>query len=387
MDLFCGTGGFSHGVARGLGKAEVVLGIDYLEIATRTFAANNPDAVALHGDIREWTPGRVAKEHSIGPGDVDVIVGGPPCQGFSSIRPNRATNQDDARNGLYESFVSYVEFYSPAVFVMENVVGLATHEQGKLIDRIQTRFRAAGYAVDWKIVNAASFGVPQRRERLIMVGSRDSEVAFPLPSHRATGDTIGHHDKTRMLSEVDITQWEARPLAKAVTTLEAISDLPPIEAGSGANAYESPPRNNYQRLMRVGAKTLTLHQATGHTAKMLNIIRHSGFNINALPDGLVTSGFSTCYSRLEPDLPAATITVNFVHPASNKCIHPFQDRALTPREGARLQSFEDSFAFAGTRTQIVKQIGNAVPPVLGEAIGRTLNAMINGRPAPLVTNG
>jgi DNA (cytosine-5)-methyltransferase 1 len=105
---------------------------------------------------------------------------------------------------------------------------------------------------------------------------------------------------------------------------------------------------------------------------MLEIIRHAGFNKDALPPGLVTSGFSTCYSRLEPDLPSVTITVNFVHPASNKCIHPLQDRALTPREGARLQGFPDSFKFIGSRAQVVKQIGNAVPPLIGRVIAESL---------------
>jgi DNA (cytosine-5)-methyltransferase 1 len=105
---------------------------------------------------------------------------------------------------------------------------------------------------------------------------------------------------------------------------------------------------------------------------MMNIIQHAGFNRSALPDGLTTSGFSSSYSRLEPDIPSVTLTVNFVHPSSNKCIHPYQDRALTPREGARLQGFEDAYAFEGTKTQITKQIGNAVPPILGQVIAKAL---------------
>jgi len=105
---------------------------------------------------------------------------------------------------------------------------------------------------------------------------------------------------------------------------------------------------------------------------MLEVIKHSGQSKAALPDGLVTSGFSSCYSRLEPDLPAVTLTVNFVHPSSNKCIHPYQHRALTPREGARLQSFPDDFQFVGPRSQIIKQIGNAVPPLMGRVIAESL---------------
>ena len=115
-----------------------------------------------------------------------------------------------------------------------------------------------------------------------------------------------------------------------------------------------------------------MHEATRHSDRMLEIIRHSGSSISCIPPHLITSGFSTCYSRLEANEPANTITVNFVHPASNKCIHPIQNRALTPREGARLQGFDDDFVFCGNRAQIVKQIGNAVPPLIGEAIAPSI---------------
>src|SRR5206468_2200293 len=124
--------------------------------------------------------------------------------------------------------------------------------------------------------------------------------------------------------------------------------------------------------MRSGSAALTLHDSTRHSDKMMEIIRHSGANIHALPAGLVSSGFSSCYSRLDAREPSTTITVNFVHPASNRCIHPTQDRALTPREGARLQSFPDRFQFEGTRSQVVKQIGNAVPPLLGRIIANAI---------------
>ena len=119
-----------------------------------------------------------------------------------------------------------------------------------------------------------------------------------------------------------------------------------------------------------------MHMATAHSKRMLEIIRHSGPNISCIPKHLISSGFSSCYSRLNADEPSVTLTVNFVHPASNRCIHPIQDRALTAREGARIQSFDDRFKFTGTRTQIVKQIGNAVPPLLGRAIGASVAAML-----------
>lgn len=376
MDLFCGTGGFSWGFAHHPAeKFEVVFGLDLLPVATQTFRLNHPKATVVCGDIRRWEPQEVAREFGLRKGAVDVIVGGPPCQGFSSIRPHRSSEEDDHRNFLYRGFVDYVRYYSPEYFVMENVVGLATHGGGKTISDIVKAFGHVGYNVDWKIVNAANYGVPQRRERLVMIGARRPQgVVFPKPSHRAEGRTIGHRNRGKMLS-THADELGNRSLPKALTVVDGIGDLPPIKAGDEATSYDAPARNAYQAMMRQGSRSLTLHRATGHTKRMLRIIKHSGDNISHIPKGLVTSGFSSCYSRLDPDLPAVTLTVNFVHPASNKCIHPHQNRALTPREGARLQSFPDAFQFAGSRTQIVKQMGNAVPPLLGRVIAESLLRM------------
>lgn len=382
IDLYCGTGGFAHGFVRGLGPgSRTVLGLDFLPVAMQTFALNHPRAEAVCDDILNWPPDRVARDLGIRQGEVDVIIGGPPCQGFSSIRPHRSTGRDDQRNGLYQPFSDFVAYYRPAVFVMENVVGLATHDGGATIQKVERSFRSTGYHVDWKILNAADFGVPQRRERLIMIGSRESsELRFPDPTHRSQGGTIGHRDRRRVLSSAP-TLFDIRRLPRAVSTWDAISDLPPVESGQEASEYDLPPQNAYQGRMRQGSTTLSLHRSTAHSERMLEIIRHSGPNRFALPPGMVTSGFSTSYSRIESDIPCVTLTVNFVFPPSNKCIHPFQDRALTPREGARIQSFEDAYRFAGNWSQIVKQIGNAVPPLLGEALGRAVAPLL-GRTLP-----
>ena len=148
--------------------------------------------------------------------------------------------------------------------------------------------------------------------------------------------------------------------------------MPQIASGETSNRYTSAPETKYQIDRRRDTKDLKLHIATKHSDKMMEIIKHSGKNIHCIPKHLITSGFSSCYSRLDADEPSVTITVNFVHPASNRCIHPVLNRALTPREGARLQSFDDNFEFFGSRTQITKQIGNAVPPLLGKAIADTI---------------
>lgn len=378
MDLFCGTGGFSKGFEN-TGAFEVVYGIDVLPLSVETFRLNHTAAVGLVDDIRAVRLNTVKELIGLGRGEVDVIVGGPPCQGFSSIRPFRSTEEDDPRNSLFEEFAAYINFFRPPVFVFENVVGLATYKGGRTMQMVQEFMSGLGYETDWRILNAAHFGVPQKRERLILLGAeRGIPLHFPTPTHTGEWRTIGVRDRSRKVAPEapNLFSAEADKLPPAVTVMEAIGDLPPVAAGGWVKEYESSPQNDYQAARRTGSTVLEWHVATAHTERMLEIIRHSGPNISAIPKHLITSGFSSCYSRLEPDEPAVTITVNFVHPASNKCIHPVQDRALTLREGARLQSFDDDFKFAGQRMKIAKQIGNAVPPVLGQAIAGAVTDML-----------
>lgn len=385
MDLFCGTGGFSKGF-EDTGKFEVVHGIDILPIATKTFQANHPTAYTVCGDIRKVRRSQVSEATSLGRGDVDVIIGGPPCQGFSSIRPFRSSEDDDPRNSLFEEFASYVNYFRPKVLVFENVVGLATYKNGNTIDAILNTFESLGYDCDWRILNAANYGVPQKRERLILLGvQKGGAIDFPAMTNSTSASTIGYHDHSKMMNRGLTLEQQIElmgsPLPPAITVREAIDDLPPIGSGESATHYSALPKNSYQKDRRgdVPDDKLTLHKATNHSKKMLDIIKYSGDNIYCIPKGMVTSGFSSSYSRLRGDEPAVTITVNFVHPASNKCIHPDLNRALTPREGARLQSFDDDFIFMGTRTQIVKQIGNAVPPLLGKALAYSVLDSLEGR--------
>lgn len=370
MDLFCGTGGFSKGFENlDIGKFRTIFGVDIIPASVETFKLNHKHAVGVCGDITKLPAEEISKKHKIYKKDVDVIIGGPPCQGFSSIRPNRNSNNDDKRNNLFWNFVEYVEFFKPSIVVMENVVGLATHNKGKTIQGIEKAFADSGYHVDWKILNAAHFGVPQRRERLILVGWRKGKkrFKFPAPKFYCDNPTIGIKDKSKM-----IIPTPEMGLPKAISAYEAISDLPPVGSGQEATKYTDKPIHPYQQERRKNTESLLLHKSTLHSPKMMEIIKHSGPNINCIPKHLISSGFSSCYSRIEKDIPSVTITVNFVHPASNKCIHPVQHRALTPREGARLQSFDDDFQFAGTRQNIIKQIGNAVPPLLGKSIGEAV---------------
>jgi DNA (cytosine-5)-methyltransferase 1 len=366
VDLFCGIGGFSRGFER-TGKFQVVAGVDLLPDRIRTFSENHASATAFCGDINRLNFETLARESPV----PDVVIGGPPCQGFSSIRPFRTLTEGDRRNNLFEHFALFVEQFRPRWFVFENVVGLLSHQQGKMLKTILEVFEGIGYNSDWKILNAALYGLPQRRERLVVVGNRDG-ASFKWPA------TTHHFEAKSMAGRLHCQRNGELPLfgeilPPALTVMDAIHDLPEIAAGESAFTYRNDMEPTaYEKELRGAETHLTLHDSTAHTPRMLEIIRKAGSSRFALPLGMTSSGFSTSYSRLEPDRPSVTLTVNFVHPASNKCIHPYQDRALTPREGARLQGFEDGFVFQGTRSQIVKQIGNAVPPLLGQVLATAL---------------
>lgn len=365
LDLFCGAGGLSHGFEQ-TGVFVVTAGLDLLRDRIDTFRLNHIYAASILGDVRTF-PRDTLRELARDP---EVIVGGPPCQGFSSIRPFRTLTEGDPRNSLVEEFVIIVGELRPRWFVFENVVGLLTHGKGAAFRALLQGFEDAGYSVDWRVVNMALLGLPQARERLVVVGSRDGEhFEWPAPTNTYDGRSMAGRDAKRL----HIDPLFHGQLPPAITVMDAIGDLPPVKSGAAASRYDDTrPMTDYARMMRGDCRELTMHEATRHSDKMMEIIRLAGTNRWALPEGMTSSGFSSCYSRLDPDRPSVTLTVNFVHPASNRCIHPFQDRALTPREGARLQGFPDAFRFAGTRAQVVKQIGNAVPPILGRAIARQL---------------
>jgi len=372
VDLFCGTGALSSGISQGNPDFVTVAGIDLNKPASDTAKANHKSATIICGDIEQIAPDEFAARTGVD--KVDVVVGGPPCQGFSSLRPSRGSSLDDPRNQLYKSFIRYVAYLKPRVILMENVLGLINANNGELLEEIIRGFSSIGYTVDWRVLNAANYGVPQKRERLFLIGLRNQPSAektlmFPEPTHFCNSKVIGTKYKSKYVTNKVIG-------LPAVSVWEAIGDLPSIPSGETSTQYKNSPCNSYQKDRRKAQKTLGLHSAANHSEKMIEVIRHSGANISCIPKGLVTSGYSSCYSRLSHNQPSTTITVKFTSPASSKCIHPYDNRAITPREAARLQSFDDDYVFCGSKTDIASQIGNAVPPLFGRAFATIITNLI-----------
>ncbi|MEM2619361.1 MAG: DNA cytosine methyltransferase [Candidatus Hadarchaeales archaeon] len=356
LDLFCGAGGLSLGFA--MAGFKIVGGIDNWSAAAETFSRNH-NAPCLKADITHLSAHHLLREF----GDIDVLVGGPPCQGFSTAG-KRAL--DDPRNKLVGEFLRLVLQIRPRAFVMENVEGFANFCKGELAAEVVEEVERAGYLVVCGCLNSVNYGVPQRRKRFFAIGSLERKPSLPRPTH--------WNGKGNLYAYL---------LEHPPTFLDATSDLPLIGPGERADEYASPPKTPYQQLMRDGSTLLTLHEAPRHTTKMVKLLElippgKSAFDIlDQIPPHLrPTSGYPNSYKRILPDEPAPTITRNFTTPSSANCVHPFVPRALTLREGARLQSFPDTFEFLGSFTDKRLLIGNAVPPLLAKAVAEEVGRVI-----------
>ncbi|MBP0982747.1 MAG: DNA cytosine methyltransferase [Oscillospiraceae bacterium] len=338
IDLFAGCGGLSKGFMDA--GFEVIVGVDNDQAALNTFKLNHNGAAALNADLSKQETfdeiKRIAADRSI-----DVIIAGPPCQGFSLTGPR---NFDDKRNKLYLAVFEMVKQYNPKAFIIENVPGMATLYNGAIKDEILKRFRKLGYNVEPRILCAADYGVPQIRKRLIFMGIRKDigKPVFP--------DAILSPDNY-------------------VTCRQAINDLPSLVDTLGEEEcdYTSEPNSEYQRKMRKNSTKLHNHTATNHTQMVKDTIAlvPEGGNYKDLPEGVGESRkFNEAWTRYHGDKPSRTIDTGH-----RNHFHYEYNRVPTVRENARLQSFPDDFVFTGTRTQQYRQVGNAVPPLLGYYLG------------------
>ena len=339
LDLFAGCGGLSYGLGRA--GFEIVAGVDSWGDALITFEKNHPNAATINLDLSDFDPVDIEKKTGE---NFDVIVGGPPCQGFS-ISGKR--NPDDPRNKLYRGFVRAVEHFKPKIFLMENVPNLISMDNGRLKDEIIKDFENLGYDVKFKILLASDYGVPQSRRRVIMVGMLgENNFSFPEPVF----------------------------LDNKISTAEAINDLPEGSTEMGA-VHLVKPLSEYQIKMRQAEDKIYNHEITNHDTKTISTIAlvPDGGNYKDLPIHLQdTRKVNIAWTRHNSKQPSFTIDTGHRHH-----FHYKYNRIPTVRESARLQSFPDNFIFYGSKTSQYKQVGNAVPPIMAEAIGKELSKALN----------
>lgn len=404
VDLFSGAGGLTFGFYYRVRKNkfvrnrknEFVFANELDEYAAQAFKINFPDILMLNEDIKQLDENKI--KQLIGEESVDLIIGGPPCQSFSTV----GQRVFDEKATLYEEYLRILSIVKPKVFLFENVKGIlsmretfykknkdgsiAYHiktnkETGKerrypivesygryIIDIIKECFENIsddlGYNISCKVLNTVDYGVPENRERVFVVGVRkDLDIKWEYP--------VGNKKIRRTVSE-------------------AISDLPIVLEGKVVKHYDAPPQNEYQQLMRNGSMSITQHYCGTYGDKIRTVIQNvkqgeGKEDFNALVEkGLIdkkyklTSGYVNTYGRLIENQPSPTITNNMTAPSGLRCIHYSQNRALTPREGARIQSFPDWFEFKGGQGNVTTQIGNAVPPLMAIELAKQIEKVLKG---------
>jgi len=340
LDLFCGAGGLSWGLDKNPHFTTTVA-LDFDEKAADTFKKNMPYAEVVVGDITlpEIKSRIVELASATG---VNMIVGGPPCQGYSM--KGKKLGLEDPRNFLFREYLDLVKTIQPDVFVIENVKGLLLAANGWFKEEIVQAIESLGYSVQLGILNAADFGVPQARERTIFICSKFGSISLPTPN-----------------------------TAKRTTVRDAISDLAYLESNEGAfeQEYTTQANSEYQTLMRNGSEKLFNHKASNHKQIAIDKLKliPAEQGKECLPEEMYgKQKFKTTWGRLKWDAVSPTIDTRFDASSNGTNNHPFLNRAITPREAARIQSFDDKFVFYGSKVYVRKQIGNAVPPLLAKAI-------------------
>lgn len=340
IDLFSGVGGLSQGFV--LEGFDIRYAVESDKSIAEAYKLNHPTTEVISEDICKVNLKELNSE------DVTVIIGGPPCQGFSQKGKRLSIN--DERNFLFREFIRFVDFFKPKYFLMENVPNITTTSSGLFREEIIKEFSKLGYSIDCQVLNAVYFGIPQERKRAFFLGKRgNSLLELPLENK----------------------------LLKKTTIKDAIYDLPFIESGKGEeiSEYDKEMSSDYQKLMRKNSKKLFNHKATNHSKLALERLSMipKGKGKEVLPSHHKTKSiFSGTWTRLKEDGQAATITTRFDTPSSGLFTHPILNRCLTVREAARIQSFSDDFIFYGAKTSQMKQVGNAVPPLLSKEIAKLI---------------
>lgn len=379
IDLFAGAGGLSEGLSEAGFRA--VYANEVIPTYAATYALNHPMTRVDARDIRLVDAAQERANLGLKKGDLDLVAGGPPCQGFSINAPKRSS--DDSRNHLFREFLRFVEEFEPKSVLIENVPGLVSFGGGETLSAILTSLDNLGYSSDVRILYAPHFGVPQTRWRTLIVGVRDGLASnvFPDPVRLAP---LRVNFTSRFEGREIVALPMSLELPRFTTVSEAIGDLPILtngELGAAVKGYADSPQNSYQMVLRAGSPGVLNHEAARLSARNMERFQHipPGGNWTDIPVNLLPLGMQRArrtdhtkrYGRVKPDGLASTILTK-CDPHWGAYIHYNQDRAFTVREAARLQSFPDSYRFTGSRVEQYAQVGNAVPPWLAAAVGQGL---------------
>lgn len=384
LDLFCGAGGLSLGFQDA--GFRILAGVDSSDSALQTFH-RNLKTMALKYDVRQ-----VSAEHlraDVGE-QIDVLIGGPSCQGFSTsggLARRSGRDMHDPRNRLFEHYLELVDGLQPRWILFENVPGLLLYHHGEIARTITSRFRELGYAVLPIILLAADYGVPQLRRRLFFIGNRTGDtIPLPAPTHGDPNLWANFSLPFAFLSRIG--HKDSETLEAHVSFSDACDDLPPAREDEEIDGvpYRTGAQTSYQRLMRGRRRLVRQHItfALSESDRLAARLLQPGQNWTSIPVDLRPGRFrnirpydaTTLMKRLRKDRPAHTITTKFHEASTGAFIHPTQCRTLSVREAARLQSFPDRFVFAGSHRDIREQIGNAVPPLLAQALAEAMYPIV-----------
>lgn len=382
IDLFAGAGGLSCGLKQS--GFTPLLANELVPQYAETYQLNHQETQMIVGDVRQICELNIGKLIGVKEGEIDLIAGGPPCQGFSINAPIRTLN--DERNHLFKDFLRIVSSLKPKAVLIENVPGIVSLGKGTVVQQIYAELEAMGYKVSHKILFAGHYGIPQMRFRTVFIGIRKykGEILFPEPEFSAKA--VANFTGARELC-ISIPPLFYQNLKHPISVWDALSDLPEIKNKQAENPekYTIEPQNDYQRYLRENSKKLTGHycaRVADINIERLKYIPQGGswrdIPYDLLPDGLKRakrSDHTKRYGRLHPDELCSTVLTK-CDPHWGSFFHPTQDRVISVREAARIQSFPDSYIFSGSVTQQYEQIGNAVPPLLGKAIGDTIMKML-----------
>lgn len=377
IDLFAGAGGLSEGLSEA--GFHCLFANEIMPVYANTYMKNHVGTQVLTSDIRTVDATDVLHSLGLKRGELDLIAGGPPCQGFSINAPVRSV--EDSRNHLFREYLRFVDVFAPRAILIENVPGLVSFEKGATLHAIMEALAELGYGADVRILGAAYYGVPQMRWRTIIIGLRGREVpadAFPCPVFHAP---VRPNFATTFDGKQLVKFPSSEILAKFTTVAEAIGDLPPLKCGEKGETikhYTTPPQCRYQSEMRIGSGGVCNHEAprlSEINQRRLKYIKPGG-NWTDIPFELLPKGMQKArksdhtmrYGRVRPDGLASTILTK-CDPHWGAYFHYSQDRSFTVREAARLQSFPDHYVFCGNTAEQYAQVGNAVPPLLAKAIG------------------